>query len=193
MIDKIAKQKRVADSCLQRLLPIDPNAIVAGGAPRDWYFSKEASDIDLFLYHSVASTTCMKRMLEELGFEITEVKHGHNIPEWYKLNPNLNAVFETVVNSQKVQIMLMKDITFKSVIPEFPLSICKIWYKNGSIRTEKEFDVSVKLKAIFKTNSIYGEDHVYLKKILDKFPEYTYYNSFENLKTKIFNDSMKGL
>lgn len=38
----IEKQKDVANIIYDRLRLADPHCILAGGAPRDWYFGKEA-------------------------------------------------------------------------------------------------------------------------------------------------------
>lgn len=48
--EQIEHQKFVADTILYKLFPIDPYCICAGGAPRDWYLGKVASDLDIFIY-----------------------------------------------------------------------------------------------------------------------------------------------
>ena len=173
----IAHQRSVADFVLEKLFTIDPFSIVAGGAPRDWYFYKEAADIDVFFYVSRNTQLyVIQAMLEAAGFIIKERKDGHSLPEIYKMNPKLRSVFNLEIEGVPVQLMLMTEPTH-SVIDTFPLSICKAWYKRGAIRTERDFVRTLKHKVIFKTNDLYANGHVYLKKILDKFPEYKYCES----------------
>ena len=173
-------QKIVANKALDMMYLIDPCSIVAGGAVRDWYFDKEATDIDLFFHCPQASTlSCMEDMLKKAGFEITEIKRGDSIPEWYKKNPYLKAVYNTSIHGVKVQLMRMSKPTWNSVLDKFPLSICKAWWKNSKAHYHKDFLRSVKFKAIYKTNDIYNNEHQYIQKILAKFPEMEYYDNFD--------------
>ncbi len=187
-MNTIEKQKEAANRALDMMYLIDPYSIVAGGAVREWYFGKEASDIDLFFYCPQASTiSCMHDMLVAAGFEITEIKLGGKIPEGYKKNPYLKAVYETSIDGVKVQLMRMSKPTWNSVIAKFPLSICKAWWKNDKAHYEKDFLRSVKFKAIYKTNDIYNNEHQYIQKILAKFPEMTYYDSFDEFAKTILD------
>jgi hypothetical protein len=185
----IDSQRVVADEILHMMYLIDPYCIVAGGAPRDWYFGKEATDIDLFFHCPQASTQAtMEEMLKRAGFKVTTVKDGENIPDWYKKNPCLQTVYETGIDGVKVQLLRMNKPTWNSVIDKFPLSICKAWYKNGKIVLEKDFVRSVKFEAIYKTNMIYNNEHQYIQKVLAKFPQYKYYQSLESLATELLDN-----
>lgn len=192
-IDTITHQKSVADLVLKQLFTIDPFSIVAGGAPRDWYLGKPATDIDAFFYDGRQLTlSVVWDMLEAAGFKIKEVKLGGHLPEWYKKNPYLKAVYDVEIKGVKVQLMRMAKPTFDCVIPNFPLSLCHIWYKNGKIVAEKPFLRSIKHKAIYKTSQIYNNEHSYINKILDKFPEYKYYESVENFSEAVVDNSSQG-
>ena len=46
---RIRYQLQVADLALTLAESIDPSAVIAGGAPRDWAFKRAANDIDIFL------------------------------------------------------------------------------------------------------------------------------------------------
>lgn len=189
MSDLIVLQKQVANKALDMMFLIDPYCTVAGGAPRDWYFGKEATDIDLFFHCPQASTQAtMEEMLKRAGFKVTTVKDGENIPDWYKKNPYLQTVYETTIEGVKVQLLRMNKSTWDSVIDKFPLSICKAWYKHGKIVLEKDFVRSVKFEAIYKTNTIYNNEHQYIKKILAKFPQYKYYEDLESLAAELLDN-----
>lgn len=171
-------QKQIADDILDKLYLIDPHSILAGGAVRDWYFDKGASDLDIFFYAPQAKiTNIMDELLKKAGFNIEGYRQGGSIPEWYKKNPHLRAIYELTVNGLKVQLIRMSKPTFSCVVPNFPLSLCDAWYKNGQYHYGRHFMRSVKHKCIYKTSEIYANEHQYIKKIRDKFPEYKYYSS----------------
>lgn len=186
--DIISNQQHVADTILEKLFPIDPYCIVAGGAPRDWHLGKPASDIDVFFYCGQHTLNTIHDMLVCAGISYEELKLGGTIPEWYKHNPHLKGVYCLVVSGVKVQLMRMDEPTFESVLPQFPLSICHAWYKDGVIHTEKPFLRSIKHKAIYKTNTIYNNEHEYVKKILTKFPEYKYYDAITELAATLLDN-----
>jgi hypothetical protein len=188
-VDKVINEQRaVADKALSMVYTIDPFAIVAGGAPRDWYLRRVATDIDLFFsVRDGVQIGIVHKILEKAGFSIFRVKTGEGLPEWYKINPKIKAVFESNIDGICVQIILVDKKTF-DVVDEFPLSICKTWYKNGRIVLEQDFIRSIKRKVIYKTNNLYANGHVYLKKILAKFPDYRYYDSLEKLALDVLDN-----
>ena len=185
--ERIEHQKWAADTMLDKLYSIDPFAIVAGGAPRDWTFGKLASDIDIFFHCGQNTLTTIDARLESVGVAYTELKLGGSIPEWYKRNPHLKGVYCLEIEGVKVQLMRMDEPTFGAVLPHFPLSICHTWYKNKTIHLERHFKRSVKHKAIYKTSEIYNDSHAYIEKILKKFPEYKYYTNLEKMATNLLD------
>ena len=178
-MNAIQKQMEVADDVLDKLYLIDPYAILAGGAVRDWYFNKEASDLDIFFYSPQSKTmSVMDSLLLKAGLQIDFVKAGKSIPDWYKKNPDLKCIYEMTINNTKVQLIRMTRPTFRSVVTNFPLSICDAWYKNGESHYGKHFTRSNEHNCIYKTNEIYADEHQYIQKILAKFPDMKYYDSF---------------
>ncbi len=184
--ERIIIQQAQADNILEKLFPIDPYAICAGGAARDWYLGKVATDLDFFI-HSNNTVTKVRQQLEAVGIQVNKGQSAEGLPEHYKCNPHLSCVFSFKWNNQAAQVMVMHEPTFHSVIPQFPLSICKAWYKNGRIDVTSDFKRSIKHKVIVKTNDIYNDEHAYLKKILDKFPEYKYYANWELAAAEIMD------
>lgn len=167
----IDAQKAVADKVLQMLFPIDPYAIVAGGAPRDWYMGNAAKDVDVFFNVGRRPYWVIKKQLEEVGISNFIEKTGEGIPENYKANPNLRCVFDVTVDGIQVQIMAMECSTFQ-VVEMFPFSICQVWYKNGKIETDPTFRYTVETKSILMTqNEVYGAENKYTERLKKKFPE----------------------
>jgi hypothetical protein len=175
----IEKQKAVADKVLGKLFAIDPFAICAGGAPRDWHFGKPATDLDIFFHTGVEQLTIVAEMLRHVGIDIDSGKAGENLPEWYKLNPDLNCVYSAAVDGVNVQLMFMRYKTQDTVVPQFPFSICKAWYKHGTITLDREFKVCEKHKIIVKTGTLYSDEHKYVQKIKAKFPDWHFCNTWE--------------
>lgn len=187
----IAKQKAVADKVLNKLFPVDPFAICAGGAPRDWHFGKPATDLDIFFYTGVEQLTIVEEMLRRVGINIDNGKAGDSLPEWYKLNPDLKCVYAAEVNGVNVQLMLMQYKTQDTVVPKFPFSICKAWYKRGHITLEKDFLVAERNKVVVKCNTVYNDEHKYVQKIKAKFPDWQFCDSWEEAYKHAFYNKGK--
>lgn len=47
---KIEEQNVVAKKVLEKIKIVDPYVILAGGAPRDWYFGNPCNDLDIYYY-----------------------------------------------------------------------------------------------------------------------------------------------
>jgi hypothetical protein len=172
---KIKYQQKVADLFLDKIFPIDPHAIVAGGAVRDWYFGNPANDIDLFFHvrNNVTQTT-VEKMLKSIGINVKEKKSCDNIPDWYKKNPSIVAVYDVEYNSQKIQLIYMNESTFNCVVKKFPVSICKAWRKGGNNYYEEDFKLSCMYSTIWKTSELYNDGDKFIQKIKEKFPNFTY-------------------
>lgn len=177
----IEQQKAIADDVLQKLYCVDPFCIVAGGTPRDWYFDKEASDIDVFLYISPnISIEIFEKMLRNIGWDKVEALTGDCIPDNYKCNPELRCVFNVGdYEGVSVQVMLMRSSTFTSVVDKFPINICKIWYKNKRICKSREFVHAADQQVLILSNTLYSDGHKYITKVRNKFPHYNFYHSKE--------------
>lgn len=188
---KIAMQKAVADKCLSMIELIDPTAIVAGGAPRDWYFGKEASDIDIFFYFRTdLCLSVVEFQLQQIGFFGLKSLGKHELEtdeSQYSKNPSLRYVWETEVDGEVVQLILMDSPTFLGAVSRFPLNICRIWYKTGQINLTQDFKRAVRWKAIVKCGNLYADSDRYLEKIKSKFPEYGFYSSYEQLAKEVLN------
>lgn len=187
----IAAQQVIAKGLLYSLEVVDPSCIIAGGAPRDWYLGREASDLDVFIY--LRPDLSWFYLEKQLGRALPDVKFSRDdwkrkLPECYKNNPHIRAVLNFTFRGQSCQLVVMNKPTFKCVVPKFPLSICMVWYKGGKIRITEEFRRSVKYKSIVLCNELYSEGSKYVQKILDKFPEYEFYKSWDALAWEILDD-----
>ena len=173
----IDEQQAIADEVLKRLAVFDPYAIVAGGAPRDWYLGMKANDIDVFInFNSIYTQTTLRGILRSLGFDAKPLEFNAKAKD-YKLNPHLKWVFDVKGFEYPVQLIFVNNNTFKT-IDTFPLDICKIWYKTerGIVPT-KAFKEAVETRTITKCNPIYADEQHYIKKIRERFRDYRYKES----------------
>ena len=181
------KQMGLANEVLGDIFPIDPHAIVAGGAPRDWWFDMACRDIDVFFYRpDLGCTGDVKAVFESVGIKLDSISptfvddgdvstpEGHST---YFLNPHILHVFESTIKGQQFQFIQMAEPTFTSVVPHFPLNMSRIWYKFGKITATDAFLSGIKYQSLIKLDELYADGNKYIKKIMGRFPDYKYYSS----------------
>lgn len=172
----VLAQQEKANQILALVEQLDPTAIIAGGAPRDWYFGKVASDIDIFMYFrpDLPLGELHSFMLNK-GFEVDFV--GDQEEQFnYKLNPNIRCVFQLDYKGEKVQLVMLNKPSW-GIVDTFAINICKIWYKRGKINTTKNFLFAIKNKILIKEGELYASTAKYELKIRDKFKDYTWFSS----------------
>jgi hypothetical protein len=173
----VNKQKQIALEVLQKLELFDPTCILAGGAPRDWYFGDVANDLDFYVYFRPDLHIWFREnQLEKVGLKNFKVKgkSDFDFPENYKHNPHLIAVYEGTYKKEKVQIMFMDEKTFTCVVPLFPFGICQAWWKGREVNVTQDFEKSVEHKVLWLLNELYSDEDGYIEKIRNKFPDYLY-------------------
>lgn len=170
----IEHQKSVALKILRKLETFDPTCILAGGAPRDWYFGNLATDLDFYVYFRPdLQRWFLDKQLASLGLTCG-IKGDSEFPENYKRNPYLRHVYEGRMGGEVYQIMFMSEPTFHTVVPLFPFGICQAWWKGDEIFTSLEFDKSVRHKVLYLLNYLYSDADGYIQKIKNKFPDYLF-------------------
>ena len=171
----IENQKSIADEVLSLCENLDPTCIIAGGAPRDWFFDNPAKDLDVFMYFrpDLLKAQILKLLkkhicstIEPLGWQDRE---GFN----YERNPNIFAVYEFVYKGEKVQLILLKKPSW-NIVDEFAFNICKAWYKNSRCYYTRDFMNDYKFKTITKTGKLYACTQAYIDRIQNKFEGYYY-------------------
>ena len=177
----ISQQQFVADFLLHKLEAIDPFCILAGGAPRDWYFGREATDLDIYLHIPLnQNLQVFQKRLNAIGIRDAVMSDVFNEDSPYKRNPLVRWVLSFVYDGVIIQLIVMTESTFTSVVQYFPLSICKVYWKNGVIRDAdkwSQFGVTVAHKALVKTGEAYSAGGWYIDKIKAKFPDFQYYDT----------------
>lgn len=152
-------QKVKADRIMYQMKLIDPNALLAGGAPRDWYFGNPCNDLDIYYYSSGMTVGSCKRQLESL-FPDVEITHlaEQRLPSeepMYASMPFLKRIFEATIGGIRVQFIQLETNgkQFK-VVDNMDVSICQCWYNHKQRRVElhKNFKLTLATKMMFLPN-----------------------------------------
>lgn len=175
----VSEQRKVADLIMAKLVAIDPEVILAGGAPRDWFFGNEATDFDFYVHAPAFRTSWeFKKQLEAIGLEIDKSLPP---PEDYENNPDLFMVYNISGFGVPVQVMVMKERVGQQTIDKFGLSLSKIYYKDGVTISSWEFKTGSRQKVMWKCGQIFGNHEKYIEKIKGKFPDFEYFDSMEEM------------
>lgn len=168
---------------LKKLSILDPQAILAGGAPRDWSYDKPANDLDFYMHmynHQTHDNTIAR--LKAVGVDVIpfDVKSKQSVDrEGYKNMKKLIRIYEGVYEGQEFQIMCMEPFKHGSdVVREFGCSICEYFMNNFSptIHSTQRAKVSRELGMCF-INEGYKESNKHLDKMKYKFPKLDYVSS----------------
>lgn len=166
----IEQQKATAQSVYEKLKVIDPHCVLAGGAPRDWYFGNECNDLD-FYYVSTATTINACRNQLQKVFKDVEIKTLSEIHEssssgaremskLYRKMPSLIRVWQCKINGMDVQFIQLAEPgdQFK-VIGYMDVSICKIWADiNMNIRLTESFKKTLASGSMFLNDDYQWSD-----------------------------------
>jgi len=71
--EKIQKQRKLACQVVQSLKELGFFSVVAGGAPRDWFFNRPAKDIDIFVQENPQkdlTTETINKIFQKTGWDL---------------------------------------------------------------------------------------------------------------------------
>ena len=190
----IEQQKRIAKEVLDKVKVLDDRAIIAGGAPRDWYFNNLANDIDIFYYHedgdwgldNIRRQVGLLKVLlgvenidvigfnSALGKDKAEPKDDFNN---YLKNPDIVNVFECVIEGVKFQFIQLKKRNVN--VNKFAYNMCQAWSNGEWIKTTHAFDLGVKKELLIETDVLYANTNKFKQKMISKFPTYDYISEGE--------------
>ena len=147
---------------------MDP--LVAGGAPRNWFFGQYANDVDIFVRND-------KESFKEIFTYLTSnnIGHYHNIKvsdeilEHYRAS-SIDGVI-TFQFEKTFQIIRVKEEII-NVIDTFPCNISKISYKDFVLKPNPEFIMGVRAQTLMFCNDT---NDSYRSKIKRYFPRWLVY------------------
>lgn len=172
MSEEVRFQVAAANNILDKIEIISPYAILAGGAPRDWYFGNKANDLDFYFTSSSSTLRAVEKQLETQFGDIKLQYSNVNESPIYKHMKFLKRIITTEIHGIPVQFMQLNDIsdTFK-VVDAMSVSICKAWYKGYTLHTTRDFKITEASKIMFLSDG-YSWCDPHPKKMHERFPDY---------------------
>ncbi|CAH9011985.1 coil containing protein [Vibrio phage 409E50-1] len=176
-MDVLKVQKQIAKEVLEELEVIDPFCILAGGAPRDWFFGKVAADLDFYVYdsanlsQSVWTERLSKTLLDVKPLGLIEGKSNEELDHEYTAMKHLRYVFEGEYMGATIQVMVMSESTFHSVVDNFCMDNSKVWWKGGKVNTTPEFLLANATRTL-RVCPEHTPKQRYIDKMMEKFPTY---------------------
>ena len=173
----ISKQKRLATLLLTDIKKWNGgNAIVAGGAPRDWFFNLEATDIDVYVESRTEDNSILRRIftafLIEKGYDIghvTSLAPDGADEDYLYGNPAVQLVLSTKFDLgdrfQEVQFIFGPKL---DPLLDFPVSISQAYYDGSRETYSAEFVRSIEARTIVYDG--HASDS-YMNKIRGKFKD----------------------
>ena len=190
---KINKQKEAAREVLRKLKILDSNAVVLGGAPRDWFFGKPAKDIDFYIS---GSTDHVLNSLNELGLKVSAIKRKSDLctDNTYSAMDSLICVIDMKYKGHDCQIMITDNQFGEQLVDYFPCSLSKVSFDLiTDVQATWEFAMCVDLGINYvHSDNGYELDHPYIKKIIDKFPFFKHELASEEKLNQEYMKYIKG-
>lgn len=175
-------QITLVESFLDKLSDFLVDPLVAGGAPRDWFFNNVARDIDIFIRNDESTLEELTKDINKVLGVQSELILSANLDKSYRSDA-LNGVINITYGNSKFQLIIVKpEIT--DVLHTFPCSISKISYEDGVIYPTAVFFKSVRNAALYFTPSCSEE---YKSKIKNYFSHYVDFSItfFEDASTSV--------
>ncbi len=192
----IKAQKAATDHLMSTLshLPWTREAVVAGGAPREWYRQQPASDIDIFLIGTTITKTQLEFTLREAGFDVKEATRGDRYSDdsddYGYRNPGIKWVYDGHIDWRssvlsgahriKYQVIVTEFSDLSKLLGSFPVEISKFTWNHVTKKITGEPGALKDMadKTVTKTGFDYKRGK-YVDKILHKFPDHKFVNLFD--------------
>lgn len=170
-------------------LPWSREAVVAGGAPRDWYCNRPASDIDIFLIGTTITRMQLELDMKLAGFDIKPATKGdrYSDPDYGYGNPALKWVYDGVIDWRlsvhdkgarpiKFQIIVTTFPDLAALLGSFAVEISKFTFDHvtGKITGHGGAVKDMTEKTVTQTGVDYKRGKAYVKKICAKFPDHRF-------------------
>ena len=171
----VEKQKEVALTILEQLRVVDPHCILAGGAPRDWYFTNPANDLDFYFTSTSSTIDSNRKQLERaLGQELSllmDKPDRGRLGEEYQSMESLRRIWEFERGGVPVQLMQLfsPGDQFK-IVDQMDVSICKAWWLGEEIHLHTDFQLTLASNVMFLKGG-YSWDKKHAVKMAERFPK----------------------
>ena len=166
----LENQMQIAKEISDKLKACDPYAVLAGGAPRDWYFGNVAKDLDFYV-HLTETIDANAVRFKAIGLDLERLTFSEMQQQGYEKMDALFRIWEGTYKGEKVQVMCMTQPVHQSVVDCFGVSLCEFWWNGGDIKATKSALVSVLSKKMFYKDG-YSAKQTHIDKMVKYFPDY---------------------
>ena len=174
----VDKQQEIAATLIAALKPIDPFVMIAGGAPRDWYFNKLANDLDVYIrlpnHNTIGLVESLARLLGITNFHVMPKTTDTSYAEL----PNLKWVFEGYFQGMKVNLMIMDKGVREEIVKDFDVAICKAWFDGVESHYHEEFEFCVKTRVCVVHQNYTGKE-AHVQRMAKRFPQFMFYKKLD--------------
>lgn len=187
-MNEIKNQREIALDVLNKLRVIDKDVFLAGGAVRNWYFDKPATDLDIFIDEKCSSSCGQLILSVETLLGVGAKPLGKGIGEQYACNPDLRYVVQTNYRGVDVQVIVVANR--RNIVRKFPFGICQCgmdW--QGRDYYTKAFLQESKYNSLVLRNPLYKNADKYVNKIRSYFPDWNFYDNVESFLEYITDNS----
>jgi hypothetical protein len=174
----IKEQQEIANSVMSRLKIVDPYSLLAGGAPRDWYFGNPANDLDFYFVSTGITINAVRGQLSKLfgtvGLLMDGNPDGAGRSELYKTMPFLKRIWEFTYQGMAVQLIeLSENLKQFKVVDHMDISICQCWWDGVQVVKHSNFKITEASNVMFTTKEGYSWSDKHALKIKSRFKGYS--------------------
>lgn len=170
-MSKIEFQKQLAEKVLGDLKVIDPRAYLAGGAPRDWEFGMEASNLDYYYFTKAQTMSESATQLQRFFPSVHMSAESLGDVKLYEHTKGLRRIWNTTIDGAKVQFIQMMTIEDREKAWErMSVSLCKIKMDVFCVEKHRDFKLSVGSGTMFLTEG-YSWNDPHPTKIFERFKD----------------------
>lgn len=166
-------QIEIAEDLLGKFKIVDPFAMLAGGAVRDWRMNIEAKDLDIYLRLPNHNTEILREyLLDSVGIKSLskmEKSTGNN----YAKLPNLEYVYAGTYQDMPVNIMVMAKGVYEEVTKDFDIALCQCYYDGQNYHYSVDFETAITTGFVL-VHSKYNGKEPHMKKMMDRFPQFKF-------------------
>lgn len=183
-MSSVDKQKCTAGEILNIIRSqVDPKAIIAGGAPRNWQHSMLANDLDIYLRSPFGNTSSGAEKLVKLIFSVSSdiVKGG-------QYDCSLALDIATILNfkcfGECVQLIFVRDSSehnfTKHVTKTFDIGLCRVAWDGSTFTSRPEYDSDLRDKTMtFYPDELNDKNIAFsvtrhIPKMLEYFPDHKF-------------------
>lgn len=143
--EKIEYQKMVAEEAYNFLKTVDPECVLAGGAPRNWHLGKPAKDLDFWLR---ASDDEVDKIEQHFSF-VARRQYRQNANNAKYGSVTLEDIVDISLKGENIQVIVVNSNP-EDYINDFDFNLCKIKYDFllGGVFPFPEFDNDIANKTI---------------------------------------------